>query len=471
YDMEDAMIINKSSMERGAFHGCIYKTKVIDSKPSKGSQGTDVNHDFYFNNKNAQGNPIVEGLELDGLPAIGTKLVNGSPLCRIEDRRTTDSLRSDGRVERYKEDEIAFIEKINVITPSDSASEKIFKTGILSQRASLTLRCIRNPTIGDKFASRHGQKGILSLLWPSEDMPFTESGIVPDILFNPHGFPSRMTVGMLIESMGGKVAAMSGATQDATPFRKYPKQEKTGCKWIDQGGYSGWRTREGRYMTEEEEKECTQDDITDYFGKALAASGYQYYGRESMYSGIFGVELEADIFIGCIYYQRLRHMVSDKAQVRSTGPIDALTHQPVKGRKHHGGIRFGEMERDALLAHGTIALLQDRLMHCSDEHKAFVCPVCGSLLSPSLNELKGRSLGGKQPIPLCKVCEIPCRLVTLPFVFRYICNELATMNICIRLHLSQNEKPLVVSKDLYRSANPFTILMDQKEDKQIKLKS
>lgn len=173
--------------------------------------------------------------------------------------------------------------------------------------------------------------------------------------------------------------------------------------------------------------------------------------------------MSAHIFIGVVYYQRLRHMVSDKWQVRSEGPIDALTRQPVKGRKRGGGVRFGEMERDALLAHGTSCLLQDRLMHvsvasrdghsqhicvfvcceqASDEHKAFVCPSCGSILSPTLQGMTGRSVGGKKPVANCRVCDIPCRLVSLPFVFRYICNELAAMNITIRLQLIERDQVL-----------------------------
>lgn len=150
------------------------------------------------------------------------------------------------------------------------------------KRVCITMRVPRNPTIGDKFASRHGQKGILSRLWPAEDMPFSESGLSPDILFNPHGFPSRMTIGMLIESMAGKSGALHGLSHDATPF----------------------------VFSED-------NSALDYFGETLRAAGYNYYGTERLYSGTSGLELEADIFIGVVYYQRLRHMVSDKFQVNT----------------------------------------------------------------------------------------------------------------------------------------------------------
>lgn len=141
-----------------------------------------------------------------------------------------------------------------------------------------------------------------------------------------------MTIAMMIETMAGKTGAVHGLVHDATPFR----------------------------FTE-------KDTAIDYFGKLLQEGGYNYYGTEQMYSGIDGREMTVDIFFGVVHYQRLRHMVSDKWQVRSTGPIDPTTHQPIKGRRRGGGVRFGEMERDALIAHGASFLLQDRLMHCSDK--------------------------------------------------------------------------------------------------------
>lgn len=151
-----------------------------------------------------------------------------------------------------------------------------------------------------------------------------------------------------------------------------------------------------------------------------------------MYSGITGVELDVDIFIGCVYYQRLRHMVSDKFQVRTTGPVHNLTRQPIKGRKRAGGVRFGEMERDSLLSHGASFLLQDRLLHCSDESKADVCVTCGSMVSPLLEEdnavLKTRR-------PQCLLCKDAgdVKTITVPYVYRYLTAELLSMNIKMSL--------------------------------------
>ncbi|XP_018334789.2 DNA-directed RNA polymerase I subunit RPA2-like, partial [Agrilus planipennis] len=156
--------------------------------------------------------------------------------------------------------------------------------------------------------------------------------LIPDIVFNPHGFPSRMTIAMMIEVMAGKSAALHGLVHDASPF-----------------------------------KFSEEDTAIDYFGRLLEIGGYNYYGTETMYSGIDGREMTSQIFFGIVHYQRLRHMVSDKWQVRTTGPIDVATRQPVGGRRRGGGVRFGEMERDSLISHGASFLLQDRLFHCSDK--------------------------------------------------------------------------------------------------------
>jgi len=231
-------------------------------------------------------------------------------------------------------------------------------------------------------------------------MPFTESGITPDILFNPHGFPSRMTIGMLLEMMAAKAGAAHGVTQDATPFQFSDKHR-----------------------------------AVDYFGEQLRAAGFSYHGTEPMYSGLYGTEMEVQIFVGVVYYQRLRHMVSDKHQVRSRGPVNTLTKQPVHGRKVHGGIRLGEMERDALLAHGVAYLVHDRLFHCSDEARALVCTRCGSLLAPMMRPPEGTLSGPASRETLCRACGDGGAVdaIALPYVFLYLTNELAAMNVKVKL--------------------------------------
>ncbi|XP_039594886.1 DNA-directed RNA polymerase I subunit RPA2 [Polypterus senegalus] len=382
YDMEDAMIVNKASWERGFAHGSVYKTELVDLD-EKIRKGDDC---MVFGVKPNDPRK-TDKLDDDGLPYIGAVINYGDPYYSYLNLNTGESF-----IVYYKSKESCVVDSIKVCS-NESGTGKF-------KRVCITTRVPRNPTIGDKFASRHGQKGILSRLWPAEDMPFTESGMMPDILFNPHGFPSRMTIGMLIESMAGKSAALHGLSHDATPFT----------------------------FSEE-------NSALDYFGKMMKAAGYNFYGTERMYSGISGVELEADIFIGIVYYQRLRHMVSDKFQVRTTGARDKVTNQPVGGRNIQGGIRFGEMERDALLAHGTSFLLHDRLFNCSDRSVAHVCIECGSLLSPLLEKPPPHWSATRHRKYICTLCKKSesVDVVSVPYVFRYFVAELAAMNIKVKL--------------------------------------
>ncbi|KAH7647026.1 hypothetical protein FG379_002717 [Cryptosporidium bovis] len=441
YDMEDAMIINKSSYERGMFHACLYKTKIIHAAPPNVTRKSEA-EGYFFHNIGPDGKLVVNGLSADGLPHVGQRLTKGSPLYRVENMSSSKSrgVANNAIVQTYQDDEDAYVEKINRIASGISVDfqqeassmgiESLSGSSIYGEKASIKLRVVRNPMVGDKFASRHGQKGILSMLWPQENMPFSESGMVPDILFNPHGFPSRMTIGMLLESMGGKAACIHGAKNlDATPFNINITDDLSN--------------------EDSEKKDSTDEKSTvDYFGKALEKAGFQYYGCEPLYNGMTGVELPCHIFMGVIYYQRLRHMVADKAQVRASGPIDALTRQPVKGRKRHGGIRFGEMERDSLISYGVSSILVDRLLTCSDEHRAFVCPKCGLIISPVARKdqmqihTNSKFCNYIPPVAICRVCKLPSRVVSLPYIFRYLSNELATMNIVIRLSLKQEDVPI-----------------------------
>jgi DNA-directed RNA polymerase I subunit RPA2 len=351
YDMDDAMIINKSAHERGFGYGTIYKTRIyaLDDKESRGrgkSKG-EITKLFGF----APGGLIRaewrNNLDEDGLPHIGMKVGEGGVVAAWHtvryDAATNNYVNIDGQTHflKHKDSEEGYVDSVRILG-SEIGSEPC-------QAISVKYRIPRKPMIGDKFSSRHGQKGVCSQLWPAVDMPFSESGIQPDIIINPHAFPSRMTIGMFIESLAGKSGALHGLAQDSTPFQ-------------------------------------FSEEITagDFFGEQLRKAGYNFYGNEAMYSGITGREFAADIFLGVVYYQRLRHMVNDKFQVRTTGPVNALTGQPIKGRAKGGGIRVGEMERDALLAHGAAFLLQDRLMNCSDSTRAWICRTCGSFVSTQI---------------------------------------------------------------------------------------
>ncbi|KAJ3076254.1 hypothetical protein HDU98_004867 [Podochytrium sp. JEL0797] len=412
YDMEDASILSKSSFERGYGYGTVYKSEFIDlgDKQRRTAMGGKPHIHFGLFGpkgessfvKKDQMDKLLSFIDLDGLPKVGIKLSDGDPMYA-----TYNDIDGQVTVTKFKGFESAYVDEVRLIGNEDGCGEL--------QKIHIKFRIQRPPVIGDKFSSRHGQKGVISQKWPTIDMPFSESGIVPDVIINPHAFPSRMTIGMFVESLAGKSGALHGHAQDATPFQ------------------------------------FNEDHAAaDFFGKELATAGFNYHGNEPMYSGITGQEFKADIYIGVVYYQRLRHMVSDKYQVRTTGPIHNLTHQPIKGRKRFGGIRLGEMERDSLLAHGVSFILQDRLMNCSDYSQCHVCRLCGSILSPIAVRGKFGSSGGLDAASSgdhgmsenrdaieCLMCNTSrgIDVIAVPYVFRYLCAELVAMNVKLKLEV------------------------------------
>ncbi|TWU74349.1 hypothetical protein ED733_006257 [Metarhizium rileyi] len=435
YDMDDAMILNKSAHERGFGHGTIYKTKKITLKDDSRTRVTkSVTKAFGFAPHSYVSASYQGMLDDDGLPHVGRLVQEGDVICAwhtVTPDYNGHLVNLDGitHYEKYKDGETGFVEEVRLIG-AETGNEPL-------QTISIKFRVPRSPVIGDKFSSRHGQKGVASQKWPAVDMPFSESGIQPDIIINPHAFPSRMTIGMFVESLAGKAGALHGLAQDSTPFK------------FDE-----------------------ENTAADFFGHQLMKAGYNYHGNEPMYSGITGEELGADIYIGVVYYQRLRHMVNDKFQVRTTGPVVPTTGQPIKGRKRGGGIRVGEMERDALLAHGTAFLLQDRLLNCSDYTKSWICRRCGSFLSvqPTVSQFAP----GKKKAPTmvrCRNCatkldetdgvdltEIQGEIwedgqgncwvggdqttqVVVPGALKYLDVELAAMGVKLRYRISKGDEP------------------------------
>lgn len=267
--------------------------------------------------------------------------------------------------------------------------------------------------IGDKFASRAGQKGILSRRWADVDMPYSAStGMRPDLIINPHAFPSRMTIGMLMESIASKGAALHGAFVDCSPFQDSDRSDGV--------------------------------DALDSFEHRLEAAGFDRKGKETMICGITGEEMECDIYVGLVYYQRLRHMVTDKYQCRSVGPVSAKTKQPIKGRQFGGGIRFGEMERDTMISHGSSFVILDRLLRCSDWCLMSMCTGCGSLISPQLervswSEVERRLLkrtAGSSKVTTggtvtCRCCgnEGQVQTIEAPYTMGLLVSELSLFNI------------------------------------------
>ncbi len=342
YDIEDAVVLNRFSLDRG--YGRIvshhkYSTSVR-SHPNGQQDRVSKKPEFSEAWPDRQAYDIqtekYRALGGDGIVEVNEKVYSGNILVNRETpANTTDyggSTMYTPSCTTYKE-------------PKDhgfSVVDKVVLTAGIQDKFIIRIqtRDMRRPELGDKFSSRHGQKGVVGIIVPQTDMPFNEKGVCPDMIMNPHGFPSRMTVGKMIELLAGKAGLMDGKRRFGTCF----------------GG----------------------DKVADC-SATLIKAGYAYSGKDMLYSGITGEVMHAYIFMGPVYYQRLKHMVKDKMFARGRGPHLVLTRQPTQGRQRDGGLRVGEMERDCLVAHGTALLLVERLLLSSDPFVASVCKLCGLL--------------------------------------------------------------------------------------------
>eukprot|EP01025_Chloroclados_australasicus_P049879 TRINITY_DN5700_c0_g1_i1.p1 TRINITY_DN5700_c0_g1~~TRINITY_DN5700_c0_g1_i1.p1 ORF type:complete len:793 (-),score=72.46 TRINITY_DN5700_c0_g1_i1:579-2957(-) len=328
YDIEDAIVMNKGSLDRG-YGRCIVMRKYgqqLKKYPNR-------TQDRLSCPTNASSNPRLRLLDKDGLPKVGDFIYPGNVYiykqCPTQTRDTVQQVEYRDRTESWKGPmgERYVVDRVSL----SSNQESMINIKVI-------LRHVRRPEYGDKFSSRHGQKGTCGLIVFQEDMAFSERGVCCDLIMNPHGFPSRMTVGKMIELMGSKAALLTGKFHYGTAFG-------------EPGGLAN-----------------KVEDIS----AALVQNGFNYCGKDFMTSGITGEPLEAYIFMGPVYYQKLKHMVLDKMHARARGPRTVMTRQPTEGRSRDGGLRVGEMERDCFIAYGCSALLMERLMFSSDAFKVYI---------------------------------------------------------------------------------------------------
>ncbi|MDG6963697.1 MAG: DNA-directed RNA polymerase subunit B [Nitrososphaerota archaeon] len=387
YNIEDAIIMNKSSVERGMARSFFYRLYDGEAKQYLGGmRDTFEVPSAESNIRGYRGEKFYRLLEGDGVVAHESQVAGGDVVIgRTSPPRF---------MEEYKEFEIKgpYRRDTSVaVRPSEAGVvDSIFMTENVEggKMFKVRVRDMRVPEIGDKFASRHGQKGVIGLVVPQEDMPYTAEGIVPDVIINPHAFPSRMTVGQFIESIAGKAAAFRGSPVDGSAFA---------------------------------------GESIDEMEKVLRGRGFEPTGREVMYDGKTGKKFATDVFVGVVYYQKLHHMVADKIHARARGQVQMLTKQPTEGRARGGGLRFGEMERDCLIAYGASMVLKDRLLDEADKTEIYVCERCGLIAY----------YDAKQRKYTCKIDGDQAKIstVVVAYAFKLLLQEMMSLNIAPRLQL------------------------------------
>ena len=387
YNIEDAVVFNKSSIDRGLARSFFYR--IYDAEARQYLGGMNDVFDIPASESSIRGyrgEKYYRLLEEDGVSSTESVVTGGdviigrtSPPRFIEEYKgfeTSGPYRRDTSV-TVRQSETGVVD--SVFFTESIAGGKLYKVRV---------RDMRIPEIGDKFASRHGQKGIVGLVDSQENMPYTENGIVPDIIINPHAFPSRMTVGQFLETIGSKAASLRGTKVDGTAF---------------------------------------DSENIDSLGKVLEKHGFKSNGREVMYDGRTGKKFAAEVFIGVVYYQKLHHMVADKVHARARGQVQMLTKQPTEGRARGGGLRFGEMERDCLISYGASMMLKDRLLDKADKAEVKICEKCGLIAY----------FDARQRKYVCKVCgdSVKVSTVVMAYAFKLLLQEIMGLNVAPRISL------------------------------------
>jgi len=386
FNQEDSIMINKSAVDRGLFNSTFYRT-YKDQCNKNHSTGEEEEYCKPNREDSKNMKPFnYDKLDKDGFIKENTYVSNNDI---IIGKRMPNKINDAVEVYKFKDNSIPLKQNEYGFIEKNFSNNKYFlnvnNDGY--KFSKVKIRNIRIPTIGDKLSSRHGQKGIIGMIYNQEDLPFTKDGIYPDIIINPHAIPSRMTIAQLLECIMGKVCVLSGNMGDSTAFIHKNKKEKK-----------------------------------DHISSLLHNYGYNKYGDEVMYNPRSGEQINTNIFIGPTYYQRLKHMVKDKIHSRSAnGPIILLTRQPAEGRAREGGLRLGEMEVECNWGHGTLHFLKERLMECSDNYRLFTCKDCGniSIVNPTNNIFK------------CLSCKNSTNYsqIRIPYTCKLLFQEIQCMSI------------------------------------------
>ena len=385
YNQEDSVLINKAAIDRGLFLATIHHTEkdedkniirdeIIRCKPDKTkTKGIKFGN---YEKLNAQGF-IPENTQVENRDVIIAKIIP------IKENRNdpTKPIKYEDQSKTFRTTEETYIDKNYTGRNGDGYNF-----------AKVRVRILRKPVMGDKMSSRSGQKGTIGNIIPECDMPFMANGLRPDVIINPHAIPSRMTIAQLKETILGKVLLELGLFGDATSFGEL--------------------------------------DIKT-IAQELQRVGMESYGNEIMYNGLTGEQLEMSVFIGPVFYQRLKHMVNDKQHSRAIGPMVNLTRQPAEGRSRDGGFRVGEMERDVMIAHGASRFCRERLYDASDKYSIHVCKKCG--MTASFND--GKKKGMDFTVHLCRTCnnKTDFARVEVPYAFKLMSQELQTINVATRI--------------------------------------